>query len=865
MHYTDPRRFLRWAMLAAACVTVAACGGADEQGGNAAPSTAPDPGATPARASSPTASGLGGSGPTNAPVTGNSMPRGQSVFVSGSGNDAAAGSRTRPWRTLARVQAHIDRGLLRAGDAVMLQRGHRYAGSLTLGSSLVGTTGSPILFAAYGSGAAPVIDGMLRVSGWHSLGGGRWRATCHDCTGTPAMLRLDGKLQRIARWPNLDEADGGYRYFTATNGSNRLSDANLPASANWSGGEAVVRSIAWVLDRLPITGHGPGGELTLGASASYPLELGYGYFVQNHPNAIDLEGEWAYDAATRTVTLQSATDPNARVVEVPAPGDRVTVRGAQHVELRDLVIEGAGRHAVDGSACTGLKLTRTRIAVVGDTALRLEGCSDLSVQDSVFEDSANNGIAARNCPGCRVQRTTVQRTGMFAGMGGSGDGAYVAVSLGGAPSRRAELSRLVVRDSGYIGIDVPLHATLAGSLVERFNQVKVDGSGIYMWHGSDVTLVDNTVLDAGGSTAGTPWQSTGTHGIYLDDDSERITVLRNTVGRVGAAGIYLHNTRDVEIAENLIFGAAEAGVLMVDDPLGTYGVERTQMRGNTLIGTGIPMIEAWSTQSTTFFDTLGTIDGNRYCDPFADPFMRAAHAAQSLAAMSIAQWRAAGRDMYSSVCVERQSPYSISGSPGASQVANGTFDSDLSGWFGWPSDTLDARWETGRLDGGSLRLGFAGPSPQVHFDAPIGAVAAGQAYLFELDTLAVTGAPSIDAYLRQSGPPYERLGASVTVLPGPSRTAHSLLLRATQDHADALLILEMRRAGTAAGIDSVRLRPVTATARTLRDAARLETNPSPKSRSFTLDAPHAGLDGSLLPAGTVVTLAPHRSIVLFRR
>jgi len=105
----------------------------------------------------------------------------------------------------------------------------------------------------------------------------------------------------------------------------------------------------------------------------------------------------------------------------------------------------------------------------------------------------------------------------------------------------------------------------------------------------------------------------------------------------------------------------------------------------------------------------------------------------------------------------------------------------------------------------------------------------------------------------------------VTVLPGAARGEHALLLRADRAHADSLLIFEMRRAGTAVGLDNIRLRPVTATPRTLRDVARLETNPSTSARSFTLESPHATLEGTVLPAGSVVTLQPYRSVVLFSR
>jgi hypothetical protein len=116
---------------------------------------------------------------------------------------------------------------------------------------------------------------------------------------------------------------------------------------------------------------------------------------------------------------------------------------------------------------------------------------------------------------------------------------------------------------------------------------------------------------------------------------------------------------------------------------------------------------------------------------------------------------------------------------------------------------LDARHETGRLDGGSLRLGFAGSAPVVHFDNPLGGVNAPQSWLLEF---------------------------------------------------------------TAIGIDNVRLRPVSAAQRSLADIARLETNPSSSKRSFVLDAQtYRTPDGVIYPPASRITLQPLRSIMLIRQ
>ncbi len=817
--------------------------------------------------SPPTA--FGGTGPAEGAVAEAAMPNavGNSYYVSSHGNDSNPGTQALPWGTLARVQTAVDAAALHAGDAVVFERGATYFGSLALGAGVQGSASAPIIFGAYGNGKAPVLSGMRRLTGWQPLGNGRWKTVCTECTATPALLRLDGVAQRIARWPNAGQADrGGYRYFDATNGHNSITDSSMPAGRNWVGGELVVRSIAWVLDRLPIVSQ-QGGQLTTSTDASYPLEVGWGYFIQNHPDAIDRDGEWAFSAADHSITLQWASDPNRLQVEIPVLDTLLQVRGSAHVTVHDLALEGATRAAVNAQSCSALKLRRVRAAFVGDQGVVLNGCPDSVVEDSVVRESMNDGVQMLSCAGCVLQRNTVENIGRFAGMGANGDGAYYGVQAGGVAGAPADVTLNTIDNIGYLGVRLEGNVNMHGNLVRHFNRVKSDGGGIYTWHVADVSITDNTVLDAPGSNAGTPWTGAATHGIYIDDNSERITVSGNTVGRVGASAIYLHNTKDTTVTDNTLFGAGEAGMVLGDDTLGSYALERSVVQGNTMLMSGAPMLRMSSSVTDTLFDTLGTIDGNVYCDPFSVPLFMTALPSTAESSFSVNLWRSTyGRDLSSTVCAESHRNFTVTGSPGPDRVSNGGFDLNLDGWFGWPSDTLDARRETGRLDGGSLRLGFAGPAPLVHFDNPVGAVDAGQSWMLEFSAIGVVGEAALNVYLRQAGSPYELTSNTVSLPVFGARSEHALLLNTVRSEADTLLIFEMRRAGSAIGLDNVRLRQVTATPRTLADVARLETNASPSKRSFVLDAQtYKTPDGVVYPPGSRITLQPFRSIMLIRQ
>lgn len=71
------------------------------------------------------------------------------------GNDANSGrSPGQAWQTIAKVNAST----FLPGDQILFKRGETWAGT-TLIPAFTGTIGQPIILSAYGSGAAPIIDG----------------------------------------------------------------------------------------------------------------------------------------------------------------------------------------------------------------------------------------------------------------------------------------------------------------------------------------------------------------------------------------------------------------------------------------------------------------------------------------------------------------------------------------------------------------------------------------------------------------------------------------------------------------------------------------------------------------------------------
>lgn len=787
-------------------------------------------------------------------------------YVSASGDDANSGTQAQPWRSLARVQTALNSNALAAGDQILFARGAVFTGALTLDENDSGTSGAPLTLGAYGSGAKPVLSGLHTLSNWQSLGNNQWKAICSACTAVvPALLTINGTPQGIARWPNLNEADEGYRYITSASGNNSITDSSLSANPNWAGGELVVRSIAWVLDRLTIVTH-TGGTLTTATNANYALEPGWGYFIQNHLAALDRDGEWVYNSAEKSITLQWPSNPSTELVEVPVGNTLVEISGSQHIAFQNLELRGAQTDLVRFNDCSHLTLENLDLRLVGDNAINGYACPNLQLSNSAVTDSMNNGLNIDTCANCQISNVTVERIGLLAGMGGNGDGQYVGVRVTGTAGNPAVFEYSTVSGIGYLAVNVAGNVTARYNLVEDWNRVKMDGAGIYSWGVQNVRLEQNIVRNAYGSTAGTPWDNTGTHGIYIDDNSEFVIVKGNAVANVSGSGLYLHNTRSVTVTENLFFNPDETGIQLIDDNLGSYSLENSLITSNTVVAQNVPVMLVESTQTNALFSTLGTINHNRYCDPFGPEQFHVQLPSTGQAAKSFARWKAGhGRDVNSSICAEQYASHLVTGPPGPNRVSNGTFDSNLNGWFGWPGDTLDAQWETGRLDGGSLRLGYNGPAPTIHYDYPIGAVQSGQTYRLQLSGVTVAGAPALTAYLRQGGMPYNRVSNTQPVWVENSRAELELFLEVNATEADTFLIFELNSPGTTVGLDNITLQAVTATTQSTATITRFESNATNTPKSITLSGyNYRGVDGTLYLAGTQVALQPYEAKVFFR-
>jgi hypothetical protein len=810
-----------------------------------------------------TSRGLAADPPTTAPPLPPVRPAGPVFYVSPTGSDAAAGtSPAAAWQSIARVQQALDSGIVTPGATVSFQRSSRFPGSLRLTGEQSGTASAPITFAAHGAGASPVLDGGSTLTAWSAAGANLWTATCTNCSGRPAGLSIDGAPQPLARFPNADEGDG-YRYYQTFSGRRTITDTSL--TQNWVGAELAVRSIAWVIDRQPIVSQS-GGTLTIGADTSYDLQAGYGYFIQDHPGALDRAGEWTYNPATKTITLFSATDPRQRNVAVTNSELVMSLNGSRNIVMKDLTFRGGQQGNVNAENCQNVKLVGIVSGHSGGTGIRFVDCSNASIASSQVTDAQDIGIDAQYCANCSVTNSVIKRIAILSGMGLGADGHYLGARIGG-PNGLFEGNS--VDGIGYIGVDVRGTATVRRNVIRDFNRVKVDGGGVYTYENADVVITDNIVTDAPGSTAGIPWTTRSTHGIYIDDNSERVVVSGNTVARVGGAGVLLHNANNVTVEGNTIAGTGEAGFLLADDDLGSFSVTGLKINNNTVVSDtpDVHVLDAFTrtaVPNTGFLSNLGEISNNRYCGVFERASFRSADSTGETIT-DLAGWQAlSGRDGGSAVCPTTRPIFAVSSETGPQRVENGAFASNIEPWFGWPEEALVASWDVNGISGGSLRFLNNGQNNRVHIDAPTDALTAGQTYRIRFKARSNTVGKTIQVYLRQREDPYESRTRIATVPLGASASQYEFFLPALQSETASLLLFQLDQANAPVWLDDVTVQAVQGRTVTSNEIMRVETNPANSPRAVVLDATYTDVSGAMYPAGATVTIPPLRSTVLLR-
>ncbi len=549
---------------------------------------------------------------------------GITYYFSAAGNNSNSGtSSASPWLTLSKLTGLA----LKPGDQILLRRGDTFAGGITLLQS--GTSSSPIVIDAYGTGAKPIITGFSTVSAWTNLGGGIYETTSAASTlATCNMVLRNGAVQQIGRYPNANAANKGYLAYQSHSGQTSITSSGISGIPSFVGGELVIRPIQHIMDRCTITAQ-TSTTISYNAASSYTPIDNYGFFFQDHPGTLDQLGEWYYDKSTKKLRMYwGATAPGS--VQVSTVDVLINVTSRSYITLNNLNLTGANLMGMYLSSGRNITVNYCDLSYMGEDGMEGANALNLKVTNSTVNWALNNGIkfgqSANNVTSNHtIKNCTITNIQMLAGMGKSGDVKGMGIAMYGSNSL---VEGNVLRNIGYCPIYFVWgnNLVIKNNVIDSFCRTKNDGAAIYTWNNGTAALnytgqrvTGNIITNTVGAFEGTLSTSRAGYGVFLDINSNGIEIDNNTCYNV-ERGLFNLGGWNCEVHHNTFYAnGTDAIDIYYGSTAWPHQITNFNVKHNILFAKTATQLVARFRSVLSTFSGMGKFDSNYYCRPILEP------------------------------------------------------------------------------------------------------------------------------------------------------------------------------------------------------------------------------------------------------
>ena len=309
-------------------------------------------------------------------------------------------------------------------------------------------------------------------------------------------------------------------------------------------------------------------------------------------------------------------NPNSYTVKTSEAGDLVDIRRSGYITFDNLAFTGAGNNTFNIIQSRKITVKNCSISLTGADAVFGNYSPFVTVDNCTIDQTLSGGINLdAGCINSAITNNYIKNVGLYAGMGKSGTGTYEGVTSFG-DNTRIEKNRI---DSiGYNGIYFGGSDSYAkNNYITYFCMTKDDGAGIYIGDWTKTVnkkVVGNIVLHGIGNSAGTNYPpSLQAEGIYIDDNTESVTISDNTVSLCANNGIKIHNAKDITIYNNTVINNGVQLRLEQDHYVATSSLIRNnQIRNNTFISTNSRQSAAKFSSHQDDISSFGQLDNNFY-------------------------------------------------------------------------------------------------------------------------------------------------------------------------------------------------------------------------------------------------------------
>lgn len=571
------------------------------------------------------------------------------IACTGNNNDSNNGtSPNTPWATLSRLDSA--KYTLQPGDIINLQRGCKFRGMLHVVRS--GTVDQPIEYRAYGSGPAPIISGMNRVTEtWTAHSGNIWKTNI-GAGKNIKYLFVGSSPQRLARHPNYSSNPQESHLFSTAMTATSISNPwiNSQSSSIFSGAKIIMRDTPWSMRKYDVLGKS-GSSVTFnqtGFCCNWN-PVGWGFFFENKLEFLDQAGEWYYNSTNGDLYFWAPNNanPNNLVIEVSNQPRGVDI-GLNQANLRfkDFIIEGYTQYAFHNENNRNVVAENLEIRY-SDKALQIyTQCCQPSAPMNEFKNNHIHDIYNEGAwimgdrislEGNLIQNiaTDTQLAANETGWNMVGVGA-----VGGPNNTKITIRRNRIDNVGYIALAVSGTSLVEENYITRADATLNDGGGISFDHADGLIVRKNIVKDTLHDLITMPILYAGYapigNGIYWGNHCiKNTTVTENVIINSPSSGVWWDHPNCGEsgftpttnsVTNNIIHGFGHSGVGFSDYAAQTLGsfpfmpAYNDVLTGNKIyaLSENVPTLHLFNVAAPVGqYVDWGTMNNNYYYQPFS--------------------------------------------------------------------------------------------------------------------------------------------------------------------------------------------------------------------------------------------------------
>jgi parallel beta-helix repeat protein len=527
-------------------------------------------------------------------------------FASSSTSATEDGSITNPYKTLAAFNFNS----LAAGDYVYFKSGDVFRGQISL--TVSGSSGAPITFTTYGGSAKATISGAEKYTTWINSSGLYTVAIA----STVRNFFINDVEATLARYPN---GDGFLTLDAGSTNATILDGAVSNTAGYWNGASICVHSKQWCWEKSVISSYASGSFSLSTPMTQTPL-TNYSYFLYDKLEECDTEGEWFYGSGT--LYYKTAIDPNTSGANLEASLYDAGIKlgsnflSCSHINISNLNFDKQYEAGIWFSNSSNSHITIDNCSFYRQYKHGISTDGSIhTITNSYFSACDASGITL-NGSNQTVSYCSFYDIGKYRNSGIGGETNLTAIKSNFAAT--CHIHHNTIDRAGYCGISADgSNHIVEKNILSNCMLLNNDGAALKAFGVASTGTIfrNNFISNTHGNTAGAFNATFKTPAIYLDFNSNNITIQDNTIYNCSQKGIFLNGgTHTNTVTGNIVLGS-EFGIDFnaVTQPTLMRNVNVQNNVFFALTTTAVNIRQA-PTQADDY--NFGTINNNYYFQPY---------------------------------------------------------------------------------------------------------------------------------------------------------------------------------------------------------------------------------------------------------